>query len=184
MVLYPADRRKLRAILGICLLVFVLFFSAAGIFRVWDSEKKYEREMEAYRESIRVLVEQDYDGVAVLDTFTLKNGEEIVDTMFICKTDKDIIVGCIYVYEDPMKQYYEKMTDISIASLSEERSPLWYCFFPSKTSNNSIESYFYTVEADIPEEYCHLSALEINGQKLYYVITEIAPDVVVTVPSE
>ena len=183
-ILYPANRRKLRKIIGICLVAFILIYSAVGVLRVLDSEKKYEREMEAYRESIRVLVEQDYDGVAVIETFTLKNGEDIIDTMFICKTDKDIIVGCTYVYDDNPEQYYENMTDISIASLSEERSPLWYCSFPSKTSHNQIKSYFYTVETDIPADYVHLSTFEINGQKVYYVITEIVPGIVITMPAE
>ncbi|MBQ8415616.1 MAG: hypothetical protein IJX13_01750, partial [Clostridia bacterium] len=175
--LYPANRRKFRKTLGICFIAFILIYSAVGILRVLDSEKKYE-------ESIRVLVEQDHDGVEVLDTFTLKNGEDIIDTMFICKTDKDIIVGCTYVYNDNPEQYYENMTDISIASLSEERSPLWYCSFPSKTSHNQIESYFYTVEADIPADYVHLSTFEINGQKVYYVITEIVPGIVITMLAE
>ena len=169
--LYPANRRKFIKILGICLIAFVVIYTAIGILRVLDSEKKYE-------ESIRVLVEQDHNGVQVLDTFTLKNGEDIIDTMFICKTDKDIIVGCTYVCNENPEQYYEKMTDISIASLSEDRSPLWYCSFPSKTSHNQIESYFYTVEADVPHNYLHLSTFEINGQKVYYVITEIVPGIV------
>ena len=175
--LYPANRRKFIKILGICLIAFVVIYTAIGILRVLDSEKKYE-------ESIRVLVEQDHNGVQVLDTFTLKNGENIIDTMFICKTDKDIIVGCTYVYDENPEQYYEKMTDISIASLSEDRSPLWYCSFPSKTSHNQIESYFYTVEADVPAEYVHLSTFEISGQKVYYVITEIVPGIVITMPAE
>ena len=182
--LYPANRRKLRKIIGICLVAFILIYSAVGVLRVLDSEKKYERKMEAYRESIRVLVEQDYDGVAVIETFTLKNGEDIIDTMFICKTDKDIIVGCTYVYDENPEQYYEKMTDISIASLSEDRSPLWYCSFPSKTSHNQIESYFYTVEADVPADYVHLSTFEISEQRVYYVITEIVPGIVITMPAE
>ena len=98
-------------------------------------------------------------------------------------TDKDIIVGCTYVYDGNPEQYYEKMTDISIASLSEERSPLWYCSFPSKTSHNQIESYFYTAEADVPADYVHLSVFEINGQTVYYVITEIVPGIVITMPA-
>ncbi len=175
--LYPANRRKVRRILTVCLLVLGLLYAAVGTLRVLDSEKRYE-------ESIRVLVEQDYDGVEVLDTFTLKNGKDIIDTMFICKTDKDIIVGCTYVYEGDPTQYYKKMTDISIASLSEERSPLWYCSFPSKTSFNQIESYFYTVEADVPTDYVHLSTFEVNGKKVYYVITEIVPGVVITMSAE
>ena len=119
----------------------------------------------------------------MLEAFNLKNGEENIDAMFICHTDEKIIVGCLYTYDGDSQQYYEKMTDISIASLSEDRSPLWYCSFPSKTSHNQIESYFYTVEADVPANYVHLSSFEINGQKVYYVITEIVPGIVITMPS-
>lgn len=182
--LYPAKRRKLRKILGICCIAFGLIYYAVGIVRILDLKKNYEREMHAYRESIRVLVEQDYDGVVMLDTFILKNGEDIIDAMFICKTDKDIIVGCVYVQGDQTKPHYEKMTNISIVSLAEERSPLWYCSFPSKTSHNQIHSYFYTVEADIPADYCHLSTFEIKGQKVYYVVTDIVPVLVLTLPNE
>ncbi|MBR2371007.1 MAG: hypothetical protein IKA82_03185 [Clostridia bacterium] len=173
---HPSSRKRWIRF-GIYFLVVILLSGAVAVL-------KYEREMEAYRESIQVLVEQDYDGVEVLDTFTLKNGISVVDTMFICKTDKDIIVGCTYIYEDGPEQYYEKLTDISIASLSEDRSPLWYCSFPSITSHNQIESYFYTVEADVPADYVHLSTFEINGQKVYYVITEIVPGIVITMPAE
>lgn len=182
--LYPFNRRTPSKMLRIGLIAFVLIYLAVGALRALDSETKYEREMGAYRESIRALVEQDYDGVVILEAFTLKNGEDIIDTMFICQTDKDIIVGCVFVYDDPSEQYYEAMASISIASLSEERSPLRYCSFPSKTSHNQIESYFYTVAADIPADYLHLSAFDINGQKVYYVITETVPEIAYTAPAE
>ena len=172
--LYPANRRKLKKILGICLIAFFVIYAAIGI-----SDPYY-----AYLESVRVLVEEDYDNVVMLEAFNLKNGEENIDAMFICRTDEKIIVGCLYTYDGDSQQYYEKMTDITIASLSEDRSPLWYCSFPSTTSRNQIESYFYTIEADVPADYVHLSTFEINGQKAYYVITEIVPGTVITMPSE
>lgn len=178
--LYPAKRRNLRIAVGTCLIAFaLLIYAAVSLLEGVTSDRKQDT---AYRESIRLLVEEDHDGVAVLDTFTLKSGKEVIDTMFICRTDKDIIVGCTYVYRDDPTPYYKNMTDISIPSLSEDRSPLWYCSFPSETSHYQIESYFYTVEGDIPEEYLHLSAFEIDGQWVYYVITETVPDVVITLP--
>ena len=185
--LYPANRRKFRKALGICLIAFVVIYSAIGILRVINSDNTSNGKSDAYLaylENVRVLVEEDYDNVVMIEAFNLKNGEENIDAMFICKTDKDIIVGCLYTYDGDSQQYYEKMTDISIASLSEDRSPLWYCSFPSKTSHNQIESYFYTVEADVPAEYVHLSTFEISGQKVYYVITEIVPGIVITMPAE
>ena len=183
--LHPANRRKLRKHLAVCAIVLVLMYAVVGILRVLDSKEKYDREMEAYRESIRVLVEEDYDGVKILDTFTLKNGEDVIDTMFICQTEKEIVVGCTYVFsDDPTEQYYKTMAYISIESLSYERSPLWYWSFPSKTSHNQIESYFYTVEADVPSDYLHLSSFEIHGQKVYYVITEIIPGITITLSDQ
>ena len=184
--LYPANRRKLRKILGICLIAFVVIYAAIGILRVINSNKDSDSKPDAYHaylENVRVLVEEDYDNVVMLEAFNLKNGEENIDAMFVCRTDEKIIVGCLYTYDGDSQQYYEKMTDISIASLSEDRSPLWYCSFPSKTSHNQIESYFYIVEADVPDNYLHLSTFEINGQKVYYVITEIVPGIAITTPA-
>jgi hypothetical protein len=184
--LYPANKRKFRKILAICLIAFVIIYAAIGILRVINSNKGSDSKLDpyhAYLENVRVLVEEDYDNVVMLEAFNLKNGEENIDAMFVCSTDEKIIVGCLYTYDGDSQQYYEKMTDISIASLSEERSPLWYCSFSSKTSHNQIESYFYTVEADVPDNYLHLSTFEINGQKVYYVITEIVPGIVITMPS-
>ena len=183
--LHPTNRRKLRKPLAVLAIVLILMYAVVGILRDLDAKEKYEREIESYRESIRVLVEEDYDGVKILDTFTLKNGEDIIDTMFICQTEKEIIVGCTYVYsDDPTKQYYKTMAYISVESLSEDRSPLWYWSFPSKTSHNQIESYFYTVKADVPADYVYLSSFEINGQKVYYVITEIIPGITITLSDQ
>jgi hypothetical protein len=184
--LYPANRRKLKKIRGIFLIAFIVIYAAIGILRVINSNKGSDSKLDpyhAYLENVRVLVEEDYDNVVMLEAFNLKNGEENIDALFICRTDEKIIVGCLYTYDGDSQQYYEKMTDISIVSLSEDRSHLWYCSFPSKTSHNQIESYFYTVEADVPADYVHLSSFEINGQKVYYVITEIVPGIVITMPS-
>lgn len=184
--LYPANRRKFRKILGICLIAFGLICVTVGALRVLDSNKDSDSKPDAYHaylENVRVLVEEDYDNVVMLEAFNLKNGEENIDAMFICRTDEKIIVGCLYTYDGDSQQYYKKMTDISIASLSEDRSPLWHCSFPSTTSHNQIESYFYTVEADVPDNYLHLSTFEINGQKVYYVITEIVPGIAITMPA-
>lgn len=85
---------------------------------------------------------------------------------------------------DPTKQYYKTMAYISVESLSEDRSPLWYWSFSSKTSHNQIESYFYTVKADVPADYIYLSSFEINGQTVYYVITEIIPGIVITLSDQ
>ena len=62
-ILYPANRCKLRKHLVVCAIVLVLMYAVVGILRGLDEKDQYERELEAYRESVRVLVEEDYDGV-------------------------------------------------------------------------------------------------------------------------
>ena len=184
--LYPANRQKFRKVLVICAVALILIYSAAVILKAFNSNENGNGKSDlylAYLENARVLVEEDYDNVVMIEAFNLKNGEEKIDAMFICRTDEEIIIGCLYTYEGDPEQYYEKMADIPIASLSQDRSPLWYWSFSSKTSHNQIESYFYTAEADVPADYVHLSVFEINGQTVYYVITEIVPGIVITMPA-
>ena len=56
-----------------------------------------------YIENVRTLLEKEFDNVVVLEAFNLKNGDEIIDSMFIAKTEQDIIIGCIHTYEDDGK---------------------------------------------------------------------------------
>lgn len=126
-----------------------------------------------YVESIRLLVEEDYDGVEVLDTFTLKDGEDVVDTMFICQTDTQIIVGCIYKHKGESTKRYKTQAEVSIETLSEKRSLLWRGSFSAVTSDNQINSSFYLYFADLPAERCHLSWVNINGRVVFYVVNEI-----------
>lgn len=179
--LYPANRRTLRKILSICVVIALALVVIIPSARFFEAKKKYEEELHAYRESIRVLVEEDYNGVVILDTFTLKKGEDIIDTMFIGKTDNDVIVGCTYSYEDTTEMFYEEMAIIPIEDLSKDSSPLAEYSTHSKTTPNQISSRFCTVKADLPTKYYHLSTFQLNGQTVYYVVTEIIPRSAVTV---
>lgn len=171
--LYPMKRRGLK--LALCALLFsfgvgILVLSA---LRGDRADRAFEREMAAYREGIRVLVEEDHDGVEVLDSFTLKNGNEVVDTMFICKTDTVVMVGCLYTYEGVDERYYESLATVSAGFLTMESSTPLRCAFPSKTSTNIVIGYFYTKESDLPSEYYHLSTFTVDGQTVYFAVTEI-----------
>ena len=77
--LYPANRRKFRKILGICLIAFIVIYAAIGILRVINSNKGSDRKSDAYHaylENIRVFVE-DYDNVVMLEAFNLKKVRKI-----------------------------------------------------------------------------------------------------------
>ena len=128
-----------------------------------------------HREDIRVLVEEDHDDVVILDTFTLKNGKEIVEDMFICQTDSEIILGCVYVYEDETQLYYDNIYDFSLSHICKGKQFFAYCSFPAEISDNQVNCSFWTVKEKVPTEYIHLSEFEVNGKTVYFVVTDITP---------
>lgn len=166
--LYTAKHYKARKIISSCLMAVVGILLLAGV--IWDI--KYAHDMNEHYEELRSVVEVDYDGVEVLDSFMLEHNGEIVDTVFICRTNEEVIICCAYVYEGEDKLYYKVMTDIPLSSLSENR----LFSFPAYTSNYNIKSAIYTDISEVPDGYCHLSMFEVDGKTVYYVITEIVPN--------
>lgn len=163
--IYAPTRRKYLKIVLSSIIVLLLFSLMMWVV--------YHQEEKVNQENICVLVEEDYDNVEMLDVFLLKNGKEIIDEMFICKTDTDIMVGCVYVYNDQPELYYDIVISIPISSLLEDKSPLCRVTFESTTTYNQVESFFFADESYKSREYSHVSEFEINGQKLYFVVTKI-----------
>ena len=163
------ERHKLRKAIFTVLFAISVIVCIVGAYRAANSDK-------IYREEIRVMVEEDHDGVEVLDTFTLKAGDDIVDTMFICRTDEDLIVGCTYVYDGDPKSYYDVLTSLPISTVTESTSPITYCDFFALTSPYFVDCSLYNSEAALPNEYCHLSTLEIDGQKIFFVVNRIVSE--------
>lgn len=168
---------KAAFIIGICLLLWGIVEETAAYFADLKAEREFRQELAAYQEDVRVLVEKDHDDVVIIDTFLLSKGDDVIDSMFLCKTDKDIIVGCNYSYDGESEMFYRTMGKISLTSVSKDESPIGRCSFNAVTSDNRIESYFYTEKEDLPTEYYHLSTFEINGKTVYYVVTGITPNI-------
>lgn len=164
--------RKRRVVLTVVLLLYLISTIGKSLLN-WQEEQ----EKAAYFEEIRVLVEADHDGVTVLDAFTLQDNTDgsIVDTMFICQTSTDIVVGCIYVYEGEDTLYYEAMAHLPLTALLENTSPIQRGFFTAVTSDYRVNYEFYKEKADLPSAYVHLSTLEVREKTVYFVVTEIIP---------
>lgn len=129
----------------------------------------------SYEEEIRVLVEKDYDGVVILDTFRLKFGETTVDTMFICETDTEVMVCTAYINTD-QKKCYDVMASISKDSLLDDNLTSLPHSFPAITSHLRVYSCFCTNKEYLRDNYFHLSTFEVDGKTVYYVVTSIVPE--------
>ena len=165
--LFPARRVKnlvVGFIVGLC--VAIILFSA-GIGG-GDGYSEYEAELCA-------LVEKDHGNAEIVEIFLLQKGDEDIDSMFICRTDDKILICCAYVYEGESEMYYSIMTGAYISELMEAEGVLMSDPYESVTSQNLIESGFYTSEKDIPEEYYYKYSFKVNGKKIYFVVTDIVP---------
>lgn len=174
--LFPSPHRKIRKVLIWVIIGVAMLRVGLGILEGGLADRQNEQYLEKvanHRENIRVMVEEDYDSVAVVDSFNLKKGDEMVDSMFVCVTDKEVLIGTLFVYEGEEQLYYDVVADISLGTLTHDASPLKYCAYYATTSSYYIHSYFYKNEADIPEVYEHMSSFAVNGETYYYVITEI-----------
>lgn len=165
--------RIVRLVSGILMLACIIGYAVVSIWA--ESQKtRYENELAAHIENVRLLVEEDYDGVEVLDTFNLKKGEEVVDSMFLCKTEDSVLLGALYTYQDDDQIYYDIEYEMPLSDLDEEINPLMTVIFQCSTSDYYVYSAFYTNENDVPDDYCHLSSVKVGDRNLYFAVTEIS----------
>ncbi len=166
---YNPRSAKVRIIICLAILAVFLLYAVVSDIGAWVDKKAYEE----FAEEVRLLVEEDHDNVTVLDLFVLANEDEIVDSMFICKTDTQLILGSIYAYEGETEYHYD---EVYIYPLSAE-TPSWlnWFVFSATTSDYRVAGNIYSDKASVPDEYYYLFVFEIDGKKMYLVITEIIP---------
>ena len=126
-VIYPAKAIKFfhRVWVVCCVLLVILLWVSAGLelYAKKEAERQEElqiqreeerrRKREEYEEKYRVLIENDYDGVKILDCFTLKCGDETADSMIICEADDGLLIASTYVYEGEEQPQYESQVYLS-----------------------------------------------------------------------
>lgn len=191
---YPFRKRLLVCIaaVAIALVLYLVALSVLNHINFMKAKAEYEeqrakeqaeyeeqraKEQAAYAEyveSIRLLVEEDYDGVEVLDTFTLKDGEDVVDTMFICRTDTHFVVGCIYTHKGESTPRYKTQVAVPIEDLSEYYY-IQYFPFTAVTSDYQIISYLYTDQSNVPSDSRYSFTCVENGHVVGYIVTDIKP---------
>lgn len=165
--LFPTRRVKnmvIGFILGICVGIILLSFGIGG----GDSYSEYEAELCA-------LVEKDHDNVEIIEAFLLQKGDEDIDAMFICRTDRKILVCRSYVYEGEDELYYEKITDVSIKDLLDESYVADTYYFKSLLEDYQVECCFYIDQADIPKNGYFVTSFNLDGKTVWYSVNDVKP---------
>lgn len=165
--LFPARRVKnmvIGGIIGICVGIIMISVGIGG----GDGYSEYEAELYA-------LVEKDYNNVEIIEAFLLQKDDEDIDAMFICRTDREILVCRSYVYEGEDELYYEKITDVSIKDLLDESYVADTYYFKSLLEDHQVECCFYIDQADIPGNGYFVTSFNLDGKTVWYSVNDVKP---------
>lgn len=170
---YPGVSRRLRGvILGglIALLIVGIAFIVSGLVGKENARREYEREVAAYRESIRVLLEGNYDGVEILEIFNVMDGDRIVDSMVLARTGTDVVVGALYCYEGAEETYYKELAVVPAETIAGETPWSVRLGMDAVTSDYEMVAYF-SVDAEAPKnDISHQTTFTLNGYTVHFVI--------------
>ena len=171
--------RIVRFTAGIIIVAIAVSYIGFSIFlKIHENQsaKQYEEQLaeyNKYNENVRILLEENHDGVEIVETFNLKYKEQIVETMFVSKTDTGIIIGSLFSYPDENKITYDIDYEMPYSDLNKTHSPLMYLGYYCTLPDYYIECYFYADEKDVPDNYYHLTTVQVNEKTLYIVIMPI-----------
>jgi hypothetical protein len=161
------ERKKLR-IVYVVVAVLCLLVAIASLLISQREQQQQEQQAQAYVESIRVMVEEDYDGVQILRVFNLKKGNQVIEKMFLCQTDTYLLLG----YTDGSD--YGTLEKISLTELKLDFSKE-LTFVTTQYPHNLVTCRFFTSESDMPEKYYYCTDMEINGAGTVFTVTDISP---------
>jgi hypothetical protein len=122
----------------------------------------------SYIESIRAMVEEDHDGVQILRVFNLKKSNQVIEKMFLCQTDMQLILG----YTDGFD--YGTLEEIPLTELKEGFFKE-LTFITAQYPPNLVTYRFFTSETDMPDKYYYCADLEINGVGTVFTVIDISP---------
>ncbi len=182
-VMYPTKANEFfRRVYVVCLILgVILLWVSAGLelYAKKEAERQEElqiqreeerrRKREEYEEKYRVLIENDYDGVKILDCFTLKCGDETADSMIICEADDGLLIVSTYVYKGEEQPQYESQVYLSKYLFPMGEEIPWDLDFDCVVSDYSIRVVCYSQEQGIPENALAVRSVRACETPLYIV---------------
>jgi len=136
-----------------------------------------------YLEKIRVLVEQDYDNVKVLEAFNVEKDDETADAMFFCTIDNSLLLCSLYTYEDEDVWFYEIKYELYFSEIEFLTHSPVFVSLECTTSDYYVHSIFYINESDAPAQSVYATELEVDGQVICFAIMNVGTSPTYTVPN-
>ena len=167
----PSKSEKALVIVLRVIVIACVTFLILTMIKFFKNQYEYGDALAEYRETVRLAVEEEYDGVVVFDVFYLtSNGEEdgeVVNTCFVAKTDEGIIFGSLYYFDGDERTYFRVEKNLSLSEKPES------FFFDCVNSSYRAECVIVTEEKDIPLGHVRKNMITADGETYYLVIKRV-----------
>jgi hypothetical protein len=194
-VIYPAKVIKFFRCAGIvcCVLAVILLWVSAGLElverreaeRAKEAQNRQEKELdlqkfeqlqqdreeyEQYKEKLRVLVEKDYDNVEVLSAVNFVNEGKWLDSLFLFKTDKDLVLATVYVYKGDEDAFHYKVQKTLPLSAFEEADMVHDFTFQCVTTETTVSARFCLKTVSFPTKALGYLYFDMDGKTVYLIM--------------
>ena len=162
--------RTVKILIRVCIIVSAALLVYSGVLHSIN-----ERRDSALREEVRVAMETEYDGVSVLECFSVSDGESWVETLALCSTDGGLVLASPYYRGDS-----EELLCYPVAVFIEEdfaENGLPSRVFAGYTADYYGLCAFYASEKEIPEDRYVSFPVTVYGQKLWFAVKAEPPRV-------
>lgn len=146
-------------LLGVLLLVWVWLYGGD------------QAEYEALCEDVRVSMEAEYDDVAVLECFTVSDGEYWLDSLALCTTNRGVVLAGLYYYDDPDETLCDPLVTLTEADFRGDRHP--YRVFRGCTEEYYGACTFYDSQKEVPEDASVAFPVTVYGQELWFAVVYV-----------
>ena len=163
----PKKNQKVIYILTylcVCIVVFV-----AAYFTI---QAKDNHDLAKYNEELQMLVAEDYTDVEILNTFEIEKDGQIINTMFFAQTKDKLILGTTFIYQNESGYYIDQ--EIPLGDLESNEDPFSHLEFATLISGYYVDGYLYKNKENITQGYSQIFEIIVNGEKIYFVVTEIS----------
>lgn len=147
-------------IMAVCFLIMIAGIILSG-FQEYDTRKE-----------LQTALARDYGKVEIIEMFYLEKGDEVLDAMFIAKTDDTVLVGAMYWYEDDDTLYYDIQAAKTISSF-DNRPYETFCFV-CVTTDYTGYGFFCNDVSYLTQNVYHTKSFVLNGKTYYFVIDEVS----------
>ena len=126
-----------------------------------------------YFEQVRLVVENDHDGVQVLSALNIRDENDIIESVAICQTDSKVLLVSLFHKIGQDECLYDTLCSFSTDNLLDGKKYVGEYTFNALTSDYMISVVFSTDKDEIPDNALQIEKFKVNGQRIYFAVTKL-----------